>query len=366
MGRLGKGLTPLLLIACVASFLTASTLSAHAAPRAPVSKPSSAHPADIPYRGPISPCTSPKQFECIESVHYRKSGAAWKMAEAVPRRVGQWRVVHDGAEVIVKVSTELMTPAFDDANPDIGPRLMVAMEREPDREHPSFRPGDVPCDLSRPATCVVYGPALPPDLELRVTVRLSWMKPVGASGYGADAMTRLTPVRGGSRWVLEGRQSLNPFSAQDRGDDLPADYMEPVLIFWIVHADPAWEQTALNSECAPAGFPHTAANASWAGPPMWNPVTNGIDFNIGAGHRDVRGRLYRGFFSARLPISWIECSWGIPRFAASEFSVTVTTEEGEDIAATRLLRVRGGHLEVTVTGFHYSSPTISLVRKATR
>ena len=96
---------------------------------------------------------------------------------------------------------------------------------------------------------------------------------------------------------------------------------------------------------------------------MWDAASNAIDFNIGADHRDVRGRLFRGFFSARLPISWIECSWGIPRFNASEFSVTVTTEEGEDIAATRLLRVRGGHLEVTVTGFHYSSPTISLVRK---
>lgn len=356
------------------ALLVAGTFAATAIPNAAVGSATppmegrdrqavSAHPSDVPYRGPISACASTEEFECIESVQYRETGGAWQRAEAVRARNSQWRITYRGETVRIRLATELMTPAFDDGNPDIGPRLMVDVQREADRDNPKFDPGDQECDPRRMTTCIVRGPALPDELEIRVVVRLSWMTPVGASGYGADANTRMEEVPGGTRWVLEGREGLTPYSREPRGDDQPAEYMEPMLIFWVVHTDPAWEDTALNSRCSDAGFPRNHANATWAGTPMWDAETSSIDFNIGADHRDVSGRLYRGFFSARLPIDWIECSWGIERFRASEFEVTVTTEEGEEVAATRLLRVRRGHLEITVTGFHYSSPTISVRRR---
>ena len=321
-----------------------------------------AYPPNVPYQGPIGVCTSPNEFECVESVLYRESTGAWRPALQIKKASRTWLVEYKGQTFPVKLVTDLLTPTFVHKSPYIGPRLMVSIERQPDRANPRYKPGESTCDPQSLATCIVYGPALPGSMEFKVAVRLSWMKPVGISAYGADGRTDLQAIPGGSRWTVWGRQELTPYSVDRRPDTEPSQYMTPMLVFWVVHKDTAWENTALNGECASSGFPATAANATRGGPPMWDEGRSALIFNIGAPHYDVRGKVFRGFFTARIPTSWIKCRWGVSAVRQSDFSISITTEDGDDIAVTKALRVARGQLKIAVSGFAYRSLTVSLIR----
>ena len=352
----------ILVIAPIIGALAFSSTPSLAEERPGLRQATSLHPASEPYRGPIDVCESKEQFECVESLEYLDSAGNWRTASRRDAKGRLWAVRHEGKSLSVRLVTELMTPAFDDGNRDIGPRLMLAIERLPDPANPRIEPGERECVPSRPLTCVVYGPVLPPDLQFRAVVRLSWMEPVGASAYGADGDARGMPVRGGSRWTFEGRQELTPYSIDRRPDTEPPQYMTPMLVFWVVHADPAWDASALNQDCASSGFPSTASNATRGGPPMWDAANSAVDFNIGAPHFDVQGRVYRGFFTARIPTSWIKCRWGVSVVKANEFSIAVTADDGSDVAVARSLTVRRGVVAISVTGFAYQDLTVSLIR----
>ena len=98
------------------------------------------------------------------------------------------------------------------------------------------------------------------------------------------------------------------------------------------------------------------------GPPMWDAADSAVDLDIGAPHFDVQGRVFRGFFTARIPTSWIQCRWGVSVVKANDFCIAVTAEDGSDVAVARSLIVRRGVVAISVTGFAYQDLTVSLIR----
>ena len=319
------------------------------------------HPIDKPYRGLINLCRSNDDFECIVDLQYRSGDQRWRKASPVDSTGITWTVDSSGATSLVDVEAELKTPAFEDNDPWSGPLLWVDIHRHIDDNFPFRSERDLACNPAKIRTCVIGASPLPEDLELQVRIRTSWFKPVGASGYGSDADIEFKRIPGGILWTLSGREGLFPMGDANGPIDQRAPAMDARLYFPLIHADPAWNDTIFNDPCNAKGFPISTSNSTVGGPPMWNGEQ--IDFNMGAPHLDSSGKLYRGFFTAKLPTAWIACKWALRTFNRSEFSVEITNEDGEDVAATKALQVRNGQFRMVITGFHYSTPTISLKRK---
>lgn len=352
----------LVTLSIAVSALASGTASAQPLP-SESSEVTSAHPATQPYDGPIEWCRTDRHFECVVDVSYRSGRNPWRNATRLDDEGALWLVRAQRQDIPVRLGTNLKTPALEPSGSDWFTGILLDVKREPDGDNPMLWPDDVNCDPSQLETCVVYGPALPDGLKVRVTIRTSWLRPVFADGWGEENSIRTTPVDGGSLWTFTGEEVLAPLADADWPDRKPVPSMTPHFGFMVTHADPAWDQTILSDDCVDFGFPTTYSNGTWGGPPMWDAETQAIDFNKGAPHRNVDGSLYRGVFVADIPTDWIECRWGLPRFRATDFRIEVTSEDGEDVPSTRSLRVRKRTLSMVVTGFHYSSPTISLVRK---
>ncbi len=313
-------------------------------------------------------CQVPEDLDCLESVLVLRDGREVPL-EILTTTSGPHRVVYDDedGQTVTFVLFAIINPLGWTRPDPVKPHradLYVAIDREPDGQHPYQSESDVDCSTGVLADCVAYEPLLPTDDRFEVTVRTSWMRPLQISTAGSDFRTNWEPIEGGHRLRLAARQMLMPLVDPLSSWPPPPGWDRPRgwdgrLYFIVDHAadEPNW--SAYDTRCAEKGFPIVARNAPVGGRPEW--TGDSLDFASIGPHYAPDGSLFRGEFQAEIPIAWLRCRSGKPKLRPAMLEVQVVSEEGVEQAATTALRARKGTLHVGAFNFHFSKPTVRLV-----
>lgn len=115
-----------------------------------------------------------------------------------------------------------------------------------------------------------------------------------------------------------------------------------------------------------AGLTVTNAGSYGQEPPTFDKATGQMKINVGSSHYDESGNVIVGKYSASLPLSVISCLYG-PDFVPDQVEVTVSYDNGaETFKQTQAVSVEDNQVRISVSGFHYSAPTIALKLKQTK
>ena len=207
------------------------------------------------------------------------------------------------------------------------------------------------CDQALSKLCTRYN--LDPEDNFKIIVRsqkipVHW---IGAHGQNADALHEdyLT----GDKWILTGAQTLIGWN--------------PGLWWSIAAVDPLNAGTFFKNlaECSAFGVVFKTSNEVTGGLPSWNSKTNSLDFGVSGPHLDANGDLFNGFFKARIPRKWLDCTYPENTLStASQVVVNITYDDGTIQVATTQTRVTGDMILIDVPVLHFSSPTIQIANAA--
>lgn len=106
-----------------------------------------------------------------------------------------------------------------------------------------------------------------------------------------------------------------------------------------------------------AGISSTNSLVTSDGPPSWNSKNSTLDYQLFSLAQDKSGAEFKGTYSLRIANEVATCLWGI-RPAASDFKIEVTNSDGSTQLVTTNTIVDGTNLNIQVSGFHFSSPTM--------
>jgi hypothetical protein len=226
-------------------------------------------------------------------------------------------------------------------------------------------PAQPPC---QPETGTCDRPEqISPDQTLRAVIRTSWFQPAWARSHLGDTILRVEPLPdGGSRITVQGKALNSPGFFFGGGRD-PLTYQREQFDFddyrWLVYMMDA-NDPKFPERCAQYGFPLISGNQHTSGTPLWNSRTQRMDLEISAPHLDGRGKPFRGHYEAFIPAAYAKCLWQAdPRRLQSRLTVEVTTEDGEEKAATTAIGFRDGGVRIVARNFTFSSPTITVKPK---
>ena len=135
-----------------------------------------------------------------------------------------------------------------------------------------------------------------------------------------------------------------------------------------VSDEPAvWVYGASNSKtfslgnCIGSGGLAVVTNAYYMWNPDWNPTTQSIEVKLQATHLTTDGKPNTGYLEVRIPTTMAKCMWGVSLEGEVSAKVTLTYPDGSQ---PELLTVTGninnGDFLMVSTGFHFSSPTVSI------
>ena len=112
-----------------------------------------------------------------------------------------------------------------------------------------------------------------------------------------------------------------------------------------------------------AGLTVTNAGSYGQEPPTFDAMTGQMKINVGSSHYDEMGNVIVGKYSASLPLSVVACLYG-SEFVPDQVEVSVSYDNGaETFKQTQAVSVVDDQVRISVSGFHYSVPTISLKLK---
>ena len=205
--------------------------------------------------------------------------------------------------------------------------------------------------------------------KFKLVLRTSWLKPEEVGLYGANASYSEEKLAVGSRYTFIASPflttSLN--SAEKYAllntpvqDTTISDGERPVLYFVIDHLSSISGGSFWDPTCGGFGYPVTSTNAIGAGQPYMSDNET-LKFNIGAPHKLSTGEVNQGFFTADIPIAYLDCRWPQNVLTKSpRVEISVVNTDGTVQIATTSVNIERGILRVKAFGFHYSSPTIIL------
>ncbi len=201
---------------------------------------------------------------------------------------------------------------------------------------------------------------------LRVVVRTSWFQPSWARSHLGNTVLRVDKLQdGGSRITVQGAALDSPGFFFGGGRDPRPERREQFDFVdrrWTVYMMDANDPNFPN-KCARHGFPLISGNQWGSGTPLWDRRRQEMNLEIQAPHLDDQGRAFRGHYEAFIPGAYARCLWGQnPKALQSKLVVEVSTEDGEEQAATTSIGYRSGGVRIIARNFTFSSPTIT-VRK---
>ena len=101
-------------------------------------------------------------------------------------------------------------------------------------------------------------------------------------------------------------------------------------------------------------------NVFWLGEPIWNPITKSIEVWARAPHLKSDGTLNQGYFQARVSTGMARCLWNVDLSKSVEAKISLSYEEGKKVQVeTWSGNLVGDEFVLTVSGIHFSSPTIA-------
>lgn len=225
-----------------------------------------------------------------------------------------------------------------------------------------------PCDpdwTTCPRSELIY-----PDQTLRAVIRTAWFQPSWARSHLGNTILKIDRQSGGgSRITVQGSALNSPgfFFGGGRNpnpsDRDQFDYYDYRWSAYLIDAnDPNFPD-----RCAGRGFPLISGNNMGSAPPMWDSRTQSMDLVMSAPHLDGDGKAFRGHYEAFIPAAYARCLWQAdPKRLQSRLIVEVTSEEGEEKAASTSIAFRDGGVRIVARNFTYSSPTITVRPKSKR
>jgi hypothetical protein len=108
-----------------------------------------------------------------------------------------------------------------------------------------------------------------------------------------------------------------------------------------------------------AGFVTTSSTAYAAGPPVFNKETQSLDYKVASAHKLKDGSVFRGEYNLYIDSKVARC---IYQFSSAPISATISIvgDAGEAKIATTTVRESGGWLNLSASGFTFSSPTLKV------
>jgi hypothetical protein len=198
----------------------------------------------------------------------------------------------------------------------------------------------------------------------------SWLKPLDVSLYAQKADFKAEKIKSGTRFTFVG--SATPVSGYYDNFDLKeqlgalADFDDKSFYFVIDHAATN-DDSFYPVDCADAGYAVTSSNATTAGMPLWNETTNSLDFNVFGPHRTTQGVLNEGYFKLWVSQAYADCRWPENDLSSQPYvTVHVLDANGDEEWAITQVSSSNGQISLSVSGFHYSSPTIAVKASATK
>ena len=199
-------------------------------------------------------------------------------------------------------------------------------------------------------------------------MRTSWLSPVSVSGEGNNFNIEYRKISGGFQWKLSGSEFLQPVfsdgnklieSVKPGNENLIPDRLNPTLYFALDHGGKDLTDSYWDPSCMNKGFTRTMWNAPLAGQLFWDAVTQTLNFNMYAPHFDPFGREYLGVFRTKFQKAWLDCRFpGNNLSTATKLEVQVVDSNGVPQVSTSSVQIKDGVIDISVTGFHFSSPKI--------
>lgn len=127
---------------------------------------------------------------------------------------------------------------------------------------------------------------------------------------------------------------------------------------WAISALGTAQNSCFDSSKGIVGFASTNAGFYSATPPTLNTATGVIEYKVASPHFASDGQIAKGSYSLSLPLSVLQCLYRTD-VEPTEANLTLTYEDGTaPYSVTQTVTKKDGWLNVTVDGFHFSSPTI--------
>ena len=355
-------------------------------------------PASDPVIGSLVPCSTLKQLDCIEKLQVERVDGSIQQAKLIetifddlPKFLDQknqptYSIFEfnsgkkNGPIQRVKVYSTLQTPSYV---PDAtgwgvqqGKRwgvLWIHLNRVLLPTDPPFP--KLNCDGVNLESCL-REPALNLSDIFHLTIRTSWLKPVGTGGSAADYQLNYKKIPGGMLWRFSGSQHLQAMfwdgnalreSAKPENQNMKPDFYTPTLYFVVDHAGKDLTDSFWDPKCADNGFTATMINAPLAGQPYWDYQNESLVFNIYGPHLTPLGTLNKGFFQVIFHKAWLDCRFpGNTLSTAAELKVSILDEAGIPQVAVTNTKMKKEIVEIYASGFHYSSPKIEVTRKSAK
>ena len=243
----------------------------------------------------------------------------------------------------------------------------IMLQRELLPYEPPQQSKDGICSEKTPLQCANY-PALDTSDIFHVYLRTSWLSPVSASGAGKKFNIDYRKIRGGYQWKLSGGEFLQPMfsdtsklaeSVKPGNENMIPDRLNPTLYFALDHGGKDLSDSYWDPSCMDKGFTRTMWNAPLAGQLFWDNGTQTLNFNMYAPHSDPFGNDYLGVFRTRFQKAWLDCRFPENNLStATEITVQVVNENGTPQVATTAVSMKDGIIDISASGFHFSSPKI--------
>lgn len=204
-----------------------------------------------------------------------------------------------------------------------------------------------------------------PETKFEVKVRTSWLRAEDIQLLAKSASYQIENISGGTLWTFSGSQQVVGGYTSNwqtkMAADANADVVDSRLVFFVHHAGADTSSSYFDPRCATTGFPVRTFNAPAAGLPYWDAATQSLNFGIWSPHADPSGTPFVGYFKIWVPDSYIDCMYPDNTITkAASIAASVVDADGYAQDASVQISNENGNLYLSVSGFHYSSPKISI------
>lgn len=128
---------------------------------------------------------------------------------------------------------------------------------------------------------------------------------------------------------------------------------------WFVKASPFGTGPECKSiDNSVVGLVSSNATAYVPGPPVFNKETQTLEYQVGAPHLTPSGNVFRGTYDLAIQGEYARCIYGFAKNAPVKATVSIVTENGQEIAADEQVGETDGWFYLRASNFTFSSPKL--------
>ena len=105
------------------------------------------------------------------------------------------------------------------------------------------------------------------------------------------------------------------------------------------------------------GMVSTNATAFSSGPPVFNELTQSLDYRVAAPHLTSEGKVFRGYYNLKMTTETARCIYDFKPIPI-QATISVVTQDGEKIVGTTVVNTNDDWIELTAANFEFSSPVL--------